>query len=72
MGQACTDNRTTIEKQMDSFLKMMRTTPNLKRYTYNKTHQATYLRAWANPQFGGNVFKPLGSIKKNDKGKMVA
>lgn len=73
MGQACQDNRTTIEKHMDSFLVMMRKQPNLKRYLYNKTHSATYLRAWASPQFGGNVFKALGSYKKNEKtGKMVA
>jgi len=46
--------------------------PDMKRYTYNKTHVTTFTSAWGNGQFGGSVFKPLGSYTKNKVGKMVA
>lgn len=72
MGAACTDNRTSIEKQIDDFRLMLTKPPNLKRYLYNKTHVATYTSAMANGQFGGNIFKPLGSYTKNKKGVFVA
>lgn len=68
MGQACRDNRTSIEKQIDQFRLTLYKFPNLKRYLYNKTHVATFTKAWGNSQFGGNVFKPLGAYVKNDKG----
>lgn len=61
MGAACTDSRTSIEKQIDEFRVMMNRAPNLKRYAYNKTHLTTFTRAMANGQFGGSVFRPLGS-----------
>jgi hypothetical protein len=35
--------------------------PSMKRYTYNKMHIMTFTKAWASGQFGGNVYKPLGS-----------
>lgn len=38
----------------------------------NKTNLTNFAKAWANPQFGGNVFKPLGAFKKNNKGILVA
>ena len=46
--------------------------PNLKRYLYNKTHVATFAKAWSSGQFGGNVFKPLGKYKENAKGVKIA
>lgn len=46
--------------------------PDMKRYTYNKTHVTTFTSAWGNGQFGGSAFKPLGSYTKNKLGKMVA
>lgn len=72
MGQACTDSRTSIEKQIDEFRITMSKFPSMKRYAYNKTHIATFTKAWANGQFGGNVFKPLGTYTKNKKGVLVA
>lgn len=69
MGQACRDNRTSIEKQIDQFRLMLYKFPNLKRYLYNKTHTATYTKAWSSGQFGGNVFKPLGSVVEYKKGE---
>lgn len=44
----------------------------MKRYAYNKTHIATFTRAWSNGQFGGSVFRPLGSYTPNKKGVLVA
>lgn len=44
----------------------------MKKYQYSKNNIAVYQKAWINPQFGGNVFKPLGSMKKNAKGVLVA
>jgi len=72
MGQACRDNRTSIEKQIDQFRLMMYKYPSLNRYLYNKTHVATFAKAWSSGQFGGNVFKPLGSYTKNEKGILRA
>ena len=42
--------------------------PSMKRYTYNKMHIMTFTKAWANGQFVGNVYKPLGSYTQNKKG----
>ena len=72
MGAACTDNRTSREKQVDDFKKMLSLPPNLTKYTYSKNNTAVFTKAWANPLFGGNVFKPLGAMKKNAKGILVA
>lgn len=69
MGQACRDNRTSIEKQIDQFRIMLYKFPNLKRYLYNKTHVTTFTKAWSSGQFGGNVYKPLGSIVEYKKGE---
>lgn len=72
MGPICTDSRTAIEKQIAEFDKMLSSTPNLKRYTYNKQHMITFTKAWANGQFGGSVYKPLGSYTPNKKGVLIA
>ena len=72
MGQACTDNRTSREKQVDDFRKMLTLPPNLLKYQHSKNNTTVFTKAWANPQFGGNVFKPLGAMKKNAKGTLVA
>ena len=72
MGPICRDSRTAIEKQVDEFDKMLSYMPAMRRYTYNKMHTMTYTKAWANGQFGGNVYKPLGSYTKSKVGKLVA
>ena len=72
MGPICTDSRTAIEKQIDEFDKMFSKMPSLTRYTYNKMHCMTFTKAWSNGQFGGNVYKPLGSYTQNKKGVFVA
>ena len=40
---------------------MLSSMPSMKRYTYNKMHIMTFTKAWNSGQFGGNVYKPLGS-----------
>ena len=72
MGPICTDSRTAIEKQIAEFDKMLSSKPSLTRYTYNKMHVMTFTKAWASGQFGGNVYKPLGSYTANKKGVFVA
>ena len=72
MGTICRDSRTAIEKQVDEFDKMLSSMPAMRRYTYNKMHTMTFTKAWANGQFGGNVYKPLGSYTKNAKGVLKA
>ena len=66
MGNACGcgDNRTTIEKQVDSTLYMLRRSPDLRRYGLSKERTDTFVRAWANSQFGGSVLNPLGAYGK--------
>ena len=71
MGAACTDNRTSREKKVDDFKKMMALPPNLTKYSHNKNNITAFTKAWANPQFGGSVYKPLGAMKKNTKGVLV-
>ena len=50
MGSACcADNRTAIEKQIDSTLYMLRRGPDYRRYLLSKERTATFTKAWANP-----------------------
>ena len=72
MGPICRDSRTAIEKQIDEFDKMLSSMPSMKRYTYNKMHIMTFTKAWNNGQFGGNVYKPLGSYTQNKKGAWIS
>ena len=64
MGGACSDNRTTIEKQVDDFLTMLKRTPDTRKYLHNKTNALTFAKAWASPVFGGSVLLPVGQLKK--------
>ena len=64
MGGACSDNRTSVEKQIQEFLLMLRRMPNLKRYMHGKERSVNFTKAWANPVFGGSVLQPLGVFKK--------
>ena len=65
----CGDSKTSTEKQIDLFLKMIKSMPSMRRYPYNKTNVANFTRAWASRQFGGNVLSDLGAPKarKNKK-----
>lgn len=66
MGNACgcADNRTSIEKQVDSTLFMLRRCPDLRRYGLSKERTSTFTYAWGNSQFGGSVLAPLGAYGK--------
>ena len=66
MGNACgcADNRTAVEKSIDSTNYMLSRAPDLRRYGLSKERNATFVRAWANSNFGGSVLNPLGAIGK--------
>ena len=66
MGSACSDNRTTIEKQVDEFLRMLSKQPDLSRYLQNQDRRTTFQKAWNSPVFGGSVLKPVGTLKKKN------
>ena len=61
MGNACSDNRTIIEKQVDDFVYMLRQMPQVTKYTANASNVATFTTAWSSAQFGGTIFGALGS-----------
>ena len=64
MGSACcSDNRTTIEKQVDEFICMLNVKPDTSRYAFTTTRQTQLTKAWANGIFGGTCFNPLGIYK---------
>jgi len=66
MGNSCGcgDNRTTIEKQVDSTLYMLRRSPDLRRYGLSKERNYTFTSAWSSSIFGGSVMYPLGAYGK--------
>ena len=64
MGAACSDNRTTIEKQIDDFLLMLKKMPDLTKYKHSKTNVATFTKSWASPIFGGCVLNAVGTRTK--------
>lgn len=69
MGGACSDNRTSVEKNIDDFLRMIKRMPNMKQYAYSKTNTANFTRAWLSRSFGGSVLSPLGGGLKGKKTK---
>lgn len=66
MGNSCGcgDNRTTIEKQVDSTLYMLRRSPDLRRYGLSKERNYTFTSAWSSSIFGGSVMNPVGAYGK--------
>jgi len=64
MGASCSDNRTSIQKQVDDFLRMLKVSPKVLGYSKNKKNTLTFSKAWSNPVFGGSVLSPLGQLKK--------
>lgn len=65
---ACCSNQTAIEKQISSFLIMLRRMPNMSNYGQSKERQTTFTRAWASANFGGSVMNPVGApLKKRNR-----
>jgi hypothetical protein len=72
MGAACSDNRTTIEKQVDEFLRTLRTRPDTSRYAFSKERQLEFNKGWTSIAFGGSVLSPTGIYggKRNRKNSL--
>ena len=69
---SCVDSGTDAYVWFSLFKKMLALPPNLTKYTHSKNNTTVFTKAWTNPQFGGSVYKPLGAMKKNAKGVLVA
>lgn len=72
MGAACSDNRTTIEKQVDEFIRTLRVKPNTASYAASKERQLNFAKGYASTVFGGSVFGPTGVYggKRNRKNSL--
>jgi hypothetical protein len=64
MGATCSDNRTTVEKQVDEFIAMLKNCPDLSKYAGDKQRQQTFLNSWKSKIFGGSIFDPVGTPNK--------
>ena len=73
MGAACSDNRTTIEKQVDEFIRLLRVKPDTSRFNFSKERQLEFNKGWASTVFGGSVFNPTGIYagKRNRKNSLL-
>ena len=73
MGAACSDNRTTIEKQVDEFIRTLRVKPDTSRFAFSKERQFEFNKGWCSTVFGGSVFNPTGTYggKRNRKNSLL-
>lgn len=73
MGAACSDNRTTIEKQVDEFIRTLRVKPNTIGYGFSKERQLNFNKGWISTVFGGSIFNPTGVYggKRNRKNSLL-
>jgi len=66
MGKTCgcADIRTPAEKQVQDFIKTLKSKPETKKFNYSKTNVATFTKSYASKNFGGSVFQPIGQLKE--------